>query len=137
MHWELSLILHVALLIPQSSGSSGSRMFGNFVLLLHFGAEHGIQAGLCTWQTIAVSGAAPPFLGIVPILLPHPCHFCYLLFDTGSHIVQAGCVAKAHLELFSLKCLALQSHTITPNLSFLIPQVPDKAICLSTYVPER
>lgn len=63
MHWELSLILHVALLIPQSSGSSGSRMFGNFVLLLHFGAEHGIQAGLCTWQTIAVSGSCTSFPG--------------------------------------------------------------------------
>ena len=79
---------------------------------------------MCTWKPVSNVRSLPLLFSI-------------LLFDTGSHIVQAGCVAKAHLELFSLKCLALQSHTITPNLSFLIPQVPDKAICLSTYVPER
>lgn len=67
------------------------------------------------------------------ILSPHPCRFCSLFFNAGSHVAQASASPKkTGIELF-LPLVGLQPGTTTPNhsLLLLILHVLDKAICTS------
>lgn len=110
-HWEFSLTLHLGLLLPQCSGANCSRMFVNFmfgfcILVLSMESRQGFAHGCISElhpRSQSAWGLCPSFYSILVTFVT--CFFFY----TGSHVAQAGCVAKK----LALNSFCLSSAGIT------------------------